>query len=189
MVIKSSKGAVVAKATLEKFRQVAALPYRLTPHGYEVVLITTRDSGRWILPKGWPIKGLKRHEAAETEAMEEAGLIGSAEPKPIGRFTYTKQFPKRQEKVLVDVFPFAVERQLDEWQEKGQREVRFFNPVDAAALVSDTGVGDLILSFFVDLAKRKAAGSLKVPAANVELSEAEEWALDQASPSKSAVDK
>jgi 8-oxo-dGTP pyrophosphatase MutT (NUDIX family) len=188
-VIKSPKGSVVAKATLEKFRQVAALPYRVTPHGYEVVMITTRDSGRWILPKGWPIKGLKRHESAETEAMEEAGLIGSAEPKPFGRFTYIKQFPKRQEKVLVDVFPLAIEKQLDDWQEKGQREVRFFNPVDAAALVSDVGVGDLILAFFVDLAKRKAAGTLKAPAAKKASEITGEPAADQASPSKSAVDK
>ncbi|WP_143741534.1 NUDIX hydrolase [Pleomorphomonas diazotrophica] len=150
-------------------------------------MITTRDSGRWILPKGWPIKGLKRHESAETEAMEEAGLIGSAAQKPIGRFTYVKQFPKRQEKVLVDVFPLAIERQLDDWQEKGQREVRFFNPVDAAALVSDTGVGDLILSFFVDLAKKKAAGTLKEPAA--ENAPASSGETDQASPSNNAVDR
>lgn len=188
-MIKSPKGLAVAKATLEKFRQVAALPYRLTAHGYEVVLITTRDSGRWILPKGWPIKGLKRHESAETEAMEEAGLIGSAAPKAVGRFTYIKQFPKRQEKVLVDVFPLAIERQLDDWQEKGQREVRFFNPVDAAALVSDAGVGDLILTFFVDLAKKKAAGTSKVPAAEKASETTGEPVGDQASPSNSAVDK
>jgi len=188
-VIKSPKGPVVAKATLEKFRQVAALPYRLTAHGYEVVMITTRDSGRWILPKGWPIKGLKRHESAETEAMEEAGLIGSVEPKPVGRFTYVKQFPKRQEKVLVDVFPLAVEKQLDDWQEKGQREVRFFNPVDAAALVSDAGVGDIILAFFVDLAKRKAAGTLEAPTAENASATSGEPDIDQASPSNNAVDK
>lgn len=188
MVIKSPKGVVVAKATAEKFRQVAALPYRLAAHGYEVVLVTTRDSGRWILPKGWPIKGLKRHESAETEAMEEAGLMGSAAAKPFGRFTYVKQFPKRQEKVLVDVFPLAIEHQLDDWQEKGQREVRFFNPVDAAALVSDAGVGDLILAFFVDLARKKAAGTLKGPAAagGDQPAEAGE---DQARPSNSAVDR
>lgn len=177
----------MTKPTLEKFRQIAALPYRLTEHGYEVVMITTRDSGRWILPKGWPIKGLKRHEAAETEAMEEAGLIGSVAEKPCGSFTYVKQFPKRQEKVLVEVFPMAIERQLADWQEKGQREVRFFNPVDAAALVSDAGVGDLILAFFVDLAKKKAAGTLKAPAAPKAASAG--TAADQASPSNSAVDK
>ncbi len=188
-MIKSPKGSVVAKTTLEKFRQVAALPYRLTAQGYEVVMITTRDSGRWILPKGWPIKGLKRHESAETEAMEEAGLIGSASPKSIGRFTYVKQFPKRQEKVLVDVFPLAIEKQLDDWQEKGQREVRFFNPVDAAALVSDAGVGDLILAFFVDLAKKKAAGTLRAPAAESASAISDEPDEDQASPSNSAVDR
>ncbi len=188
-MIKSPKGLVVAKATPEKFRQVAALPYRLTADGYEVVMITTRDSGRWILPKGWPIKGLKPHESAETEAMEEAGLIGSATPKSIGRFTYVKQFPKRQEKVLVDVFPLAVERQLDHWQEKDQREVRFFNPVDAAALVSDVGVGDIILAFFVDIAKKKAAGTLKAPTAEKTSSLLAQEYADQASPSNKAVDK
>ncbi|WP_053240128.1 NUDIX hydrolase [Pleomorphomonas koreensis] len=177
----------MTKPPVEKFRQVAALPYRLTAHGYEVVMITTRDSGRWILPKGWPIKGLKPYEAAETEAMEEAGLIGTVATKPCGRFTYVKQFPKRQEKVLVEVFPMAVEKQLDDWQEKGQREVRFFNPVDAAALVSDAGVGDLILAFFVDLAKKKAAGTLKAPAAGKASDKAAEE--DQASPSNNAVER
>ena len=131
--------------------------------------------------------GIPALATAFAQARIGSVAAGSVAEKPCGSFTYIKQFPKRQEKVLVEVFPMAIERQLDDWQEKGQREVRFFNPVDAAALVSDAGVGDLILAFFVDLAKKKAAGTLKAPAAPKAASA--KTTEDQASPSNSAVDK
>ncbi|WP_237152987.1 NUDIX hydrolase [Oryzibacter oryziterrae] len=138
----------MAKIARQKFQQVAALPFRRSEDGsIDVVLVTTRDSGRWILPKGWPIKGLKKCEAAETEAMEEAGLIGKVARKAFGQFTYRKQFPKGTEAVTVDVYPLEVVRQKSSWLEKGQREVQFFSVEEAADRVSDAGVGDLIRSF------------------------------------------
>lgn len=147
----------MAKIARQRFQQVAALPFRRGKDGsIDVVLVTTRDSGRWILPKGWPIKGLKKCEAAETEAMEEAGLIGKVARKAFGQFTYRKQFPKGTEAVTVDVYPLEIVRQKSSWLEKGQREVRFFSVDEAADRVSDAGVGDLIRAFAESLQGRDA---------------------------------
>lgn len=142
--------------TKKKFRQVAALPYRINGAGCEVVLVTTRESGRWILPKGWPIKGMRPFEAAATEALEEAGLVGRADRVAIGQFTYVKRFTKRSEKVLVDVFPLEVNKQRETWLEKDQREVRWFPAEEASATVSDAGVGGLIRRFAEGLGKTAA---------------------------------
>lgn len=166
-----------------KIRQVAALPYREADDGtIEIVMVTTRDTGRWILPKGWPIKGVRNAKAAESEAMEEAGLIGRAERKAFGHYVYIKRFPKRNDEVVVEVFPLRIERQLEDWPEKGQRQVRFFAPDEAAQLVSDLGVGDLIHAFAAQR-QPKAPGDGGTQAA------ATPAAVLQASPSNRAVDR
>jgi 8-oxo-dGTP pyrophosphatase MutT (NUDIX family) len=118
-----------------------------------VVLVTSRERRRWIIPKGWPIKGLKNPEVAETEAMEEAGVVGRISKKPIGRFIYDKQFPKKTVTVTVDVYGLEVLKELDEWQEKGQRDVQWFEVEEAARLADDRSVGELILHFAASFAK------------------------------------
>ena len=62
--------------------QYAALPYRIVRRRVEILLITSRDTRRWVIPKGWPMKGLKPQDAAAVEAAEEAGLIGEVEGRP-----------------------------------------------------------------------------------------------------------
>ena len=64
----------------------AALCWRRAAAGIEVLLITARRSGRWIVPKGHPIRGLPVHEAAAREAWEEAGVQGRVNPAPLGRY-------------------------------------------------------------------------------------------------------
>lgn len=168
-----SKSPKSSKPVKIKIRQVAAMPYRVVEGGaVEIVMVTTRDSGRWILPKGWPIKGMRNWGAAEIEAMEEAGLVGKAEHKCVGHYIYVKQYPKRSERISVEVFPFAIERQLDEWPEKGQREIRFFPPEEAARLVSDVGVGDLILHFVAErFAIKPPEGAVPTAAPEIEIAE------------------
>jgi 8-oxo-dGTP pyrophosphatase MutT (NUDIX family) len=69
----------------------AALPYRFTPTAaLEILLVTTRRSRRWIIPKGWPIKGLKPPKPAAREAFEEAGVRGKVAMKSVGVFNYDK---------------------------------------------------------------------------------------------------
>jgi 8-oxo-dGTP pyrophosphatase MutT (NUDIX family) len=72
-------------------RQVAALCWRKEKGRKEVLLITSRDTGRWIVPKGWPIKGLSDAESALREAWEEAGVRAEADhARPAGQFFYDK---------------------------------------------------------------------------------------------------
>src|SRR3546814_5625705 len=67
-------------------KQVAALPYRIEPDGAaRILLITSRETRRWIIPKGNPIRGLEAHQAAAREAFEEAGISGIACPAAIGQ--------------------------------------------------------------------------------------------------------
>ncbi len=84
---------LLRKAQVKPLKQVAALPFRVGADGrIEVLLITSRDTGRWIIPKGWPMAGRKAHQAAEREAYEEAGLEGQIAANPVGRYHYQKRF-------------------------------------------------------------------------------------------------
>src|SRR5690606_26639954 len=118
--------------------QYAALPFRMTDDGLLVLLITSRETRRWVIPKGWPEKGLLPHELAAREAYEEAGIVGRVAESPVGSFHYDKQLSvKKAVPCVVDVYPLEVEKLLDEWPEKGQRERRWMSPAQAAMLVGE----------------------------------------------------
>jgi 8-oxo-dGTP pyrophosphatase MutT (NUDIX family) len=122
-------------------RQVAALPYRLREDGRtEVLLVTSRDTRRWIIPKGWPMKGRKPWEAAAREALEEAGVVGRIGKKPIGRYAYFKRREAHFDVCEVEVFALAVEKQVKTWRERGERELQWFPLEDAASLVEEAGM-------------------------------------------------
>jgi 8-oxo-dGTP pyrophosphatase MutT (NUDIX family) len=117
--------------TKDKFRgttQFAALPWRLSELGMrQVMLLSSRETHRWVIPKGWPIKKRKPHEVASQEAYEEAGLSGHiVDKRAVGTFYYEKRFVKKVDLCQVRVFLFRVERQLDDWPEKDQRETKWF---------------------------------------------------------------
>jgi 8-oxo-dGTP pyrophosphatase MutT (NUDIX family) len=77
--------------------QYAALPYRRKGKSpTEVLLVTSHETGRWIIPKGWPAKGKPLHKSAAREAREEAGVVGSVERRPLGVFSYQKASEKRE---------------------------------------------------------------------------------------------
>jgi 8-oxo-dGTP pyrophosphatase MutT (NUDIX family) len=126
--------------------QFAALPYRTradTPP--QVMLVTSRETRRWVIPKGWAIKGLKPAGVAEREAYEEAGLVGHiVGKKPIGSFQYEKLLPTGRLLCEVWVFLLRVHHQVTDWPERGQRETGWFDPVDAASLVQESGLADII---------------------------------------------
>jgi len=129
--------------------QFAVLPWRLGEGGRrQVMLLTSRETGRWVIPKGWPMNGRKPADAAAQEAYEEAGLIGNIVGKrPIGSYHYLKRLAKTEVLCEVRVFLFRVERQLDEWPEKGQRETRWFDAEEAAELVEEGGLAEIIHRF------------------------------------------
>ena len=113
-----------------------------------VLLITSRETGRWVVPKGNPMKGFAPHEAAAQEAFEEAGLTGVADPAPIGDFRYTKRRRLRADRELsVTVYPFAVTAQAEDWPERLQRRTRWFLPKEASAVVEEPELKRLIAGF------------------------------------------
>lgn len=121
----------------ERIQQVAALPYRQTPSGdMEVLLLTSRQTRRFVLPKGWPMKGRPDCEAAAQEAAEEAGVIGSSHEIPVGSFRYWKRLQGAFVPVTVEVYPLHVERELDTWKERKSRR-RAWVKLDEAALLVD----------------------------------------------------
>jgi len=125
--------------------QYGALPYRIVDGKVEVLLVTSRGTGRWVIPKGWPMKGRKPHEAAQREAYEEAGLVGNVGTAEIGSFEYGKRLsPRLTVTCTVRVFPLDVDRQLDKWPESKQREARWFPVEDAASAVQEPELGNLI---------------------------------------------
>jgi 8-oxo-dGTP pyrophosphatase MutT (NUDIX family) len=126
--------------------QYAALPYRqITPSRTEVLLVTSRETGRWIIPEGWPIKRKPPHVAAAREAREEAGVVGRIGRRPIGSFSYEKRLKKGLTVVCnVYVFALKVKRQTENWPEKGQRQVRWMSRTKATKSVGDPKLGEII---------------------------------------------
>ena len=126
--------------------QFAALPYRINAEGKrEVMLMTSRETRRWVIPKGWPMKRKKPWEVAAREAYEEAGLVGRViGKKPVGVYHYEKMLPKKGLLTEVWVYLLRVDHQLEEWPEKGQREMRWFDPVEAAGLVDEGGLAEIM---------------------------------------------
>ncbi len=110
------------------------------------MLVTSRGTGRWIIPKGWPIKGLKPQEVAAVEAWEEAGLRGRVAGKtPVGSFFYAKQIEKDPLLCQVDVYLLWVDEQLDDWPERAERQTQWFGVPEAAGLVDEGGLSEIIL--------------------------------------------
>lgn len=123
--------------------QVAALC--LDPASGRVLLITSRGTKRWIIPKGWPMAGHSLAEAAQQEAWEEAGVTGPAHPKEIGSYHYDK-LQDRGFGIPVDVRVFAIDvkRLHDKFPEAGQRIRQWFPPAEAAGLVAEPGLQTLL---------------------------------------------
>ncbi len=129
------------------WRQYGALPIRIVEGGLEVLLVTSRSSRRWIIPKGWPEKRLAPRVVVAMEAFEEAGIIGRAHPQRFGTYRYRKRLKGgKQITCEVEVYLFDVAWQFSDWPERGERELAWFSIEAAAALVEEAGLGKLLLS-------------------------------------------
>jgi 8-oxo-dGTP pyrophosphatase MutT (NUDIX family) len=136
------------------------LPYRFSPlAALEILVLTTRQTRSWIVPKGWPIRGLRPSKSAAREAWEEAGVRGRIGAKPIGAFSYDKALDDTGSTVLceVKVFPLLVERQSEAWPEADQRIVQWVDPARAVALIKEPGLRTLVTAF----AKRASVAAAK----------------------------
>ena len=128
--------------------QVAALPWRKAGEGVEVMLITSRDTGRWILPKGWPEGAEEFCDAAAREAVEEAGLAGAVSRREAGRYFYSKTLSTGDEVACeVLVYPLEVDEVADKWKEKRQRTRKWVSVAQAARMVNEPDLSRLIAAF------------------------------------------
>ena len=127
--------------------QVAAIPVRRNTLGaIEVLLVTSRESHRWVVPKGWPWRKVKDHVAAAGEAWEEAGVRGRADPASIGTFTYEKRRKTAVRALKVLVYLLEVTEVAATWPEHKQRQRDWFSPAAAARLVDEAALKDLLLA-------------------------------------------
>jgi 8-oxo-dGTP pyrophosphatase MutT (NUDIX family) len=125
--------------------QVGAIPVRRDEAGALcVLLITSRETRRWIVPKGWPMVGRRDHKAAAIEAEQEAGVLGRIRKKPVGYYDYVKIRPGRTDTCRVTLYVLEVERVLTQWPEQDQREVRWFSSREAVEAVSAPGLAAAI---------------------------------------------
>ncbi|MBW4709615.1 NUDIX hydrolase [Roseobacter sp. YSTF-M11] len=133
------KTASCAEAEPKRQRQVAAVCYRNTRAGKKVLLVTSRDTGRWIVPKGWPIDGLDDPDAALQEAWEEAGVKSAdVQTDPVGHFDYDKRLADGDvTPVQAQVYMAEVEGLADTYPEDHQRDREWFSQEEAAARVDE----------------------------------------------------
>jgi 8-oxo-dGTP pyrophosphatase MutT (NUDIX family) len=134
------------KASSARRVQYGALPYRVNGgHRAEFMLVTSRETRRWIIPKGWPKRGKSPHRSAAREAFEEAGVVGAIGRRPIGSFSYEKRLKSgRSVECEVRVFPLEVKRQRKEWPEKQERRVKWLSASKAADKVKDPALSKII---------------------------------------------
>jgi 8-oxo-dGTP pyrophosphatase MutT (NUDIX family) len=127
-------------------RQFGALPYKVSAEeGVRVMLVTSRETKRWIIPKGWPMKDRKPYMAAKREAFEEAGVVGRIGKRPIGAYSYDKRIKTdAMVSCKVEVFPLRVRKQHEEWPERAEREGRWFSPDEAARVVQEKELREII---------------------------------------------
>lgn len=131
-------------------KQYAAICYRHDIASEDVVmlLVTGRKSGKWILPRGWPMEGRSPREVAEREAFEEAGVAGKARKKSVGCYTYPKRFDDgRIVPCLVEVFGVRVDKIAKNYKEKGQRQRKWVSFTEAQNLVEEPELRSLIIAF------------------------------------------
>lgn len=138
----------MAKRKTGKTRQCAAIPYVIRDGEAQVLLLTSRGTGRWIIPKGWCKKKHTPAEMAALEAFEESGVVGEVTPEPIGTYHYTKILRNGSLKPLVvDVFGLRVQFEALDWPERHERERVWVTPAEASLMVAELELADLFRRF------------------------------------------
>lgn len=127
--------------------QFGALCWRVMNDKSQVLLVTTRRTKRWVVPKGWPMDGETPADAAASEAREEGGVEGRVSDQCLGIFTYLKEMEEDDLPCVVAVFPLKVKRVLKEWPEMADRKRRWETPRKAARLVQEPELARLLLDF------------------------------------------
>ena len=147
-------------------KQIAALPFHWDKNGkLRVLMVTSRDRGRWIMPKGWTMDGKKPWQAANIEALEEAGAVGYVADQAIGAYHYTKNLGKsRSVRCRVTVYPMVVDKLKRRWKERDERKRHWFSLNKAAKLVEEPELSDLLRELAKDTKKLTELNDLRLVA-------------------------
>lgn len=149
-------------------QQYAALCYRVKKktNEVEVLLMTSRDTGRWVIPKGWPMNGKCSHEVAAREALEEAGVRGTIEKETLGSYTYAKVLKDGLTvSCKVQVYVLEVSELAKNFKEKGERTLEWVSCDEAVKRVREPELRDLFLLFKRRMADRVISDlSKQIPA-------------------------
>ncbi|TKB15497.1 MAG: NUDIX hydrolase [Mesorhizobium sp.] len=150
----AKKNAVRKAKKGERIRQVAAIPFRLSEGGnLEILLVTSRTTRRFIVPKGWPMKGKSGRKAATIEAQEEAGVLGKALKQPAGTYSYWKRMASRFVRVDVVVYLLEVAEEMADWREAANRQRAWLPVADAALLIDEPELSTLLRDLTVPAAE------------------------------------
>lgn len=135
---KTGKGHGSGKQDAKQYAALCLRPDAVIDGHVEVLLITSRDSGRWVIPKGWPMAKKKPHQVARQEAWEEAGVRGRVRKQPFGSYRYAKKVSREGVlDCLVQVFLLTVSDIAEDFPERSQRRIKWFSPRDAAEAVAE----------------------------------------------------
>ncbi|GGD80677.1 NUDIX hydrolase [Rhizobium anhuiense] len=143
-------------------QQYGALCYRVKKKSgeVEVLLMTSRDTGRWVIPKGWPMTRKCAHEVAMQEAFEEAGVRGVVEPETLGAYTYPKVLRDGVQVVCkVQVYALEVTNMMKNFKEKGERRIEWVSFDEAAGRVREPELRHLFLAFKKKMTDRLSANA------------------------------
>ena len=129
--------------------QFAALCYRVKKDKVQVLLVTSRGSGRWIVPKGWPMDGKTPGDSAAQEAWEEAGVIGTANSRPLGMFAFQKILEDDEEELpcVAMLYGVKVKSLADDFPEAGQRKRKWVSRKKAAGMVDEPELARILRDF------------------------------------------
>lgn len=119
-------------------RQAGAIPLK----NGRVCLITSSNGKRWVIPKGLIEPGQTAGEAALQEAWEEAGLVGTLDPEPVGSYLYDKYGGTCH----VTVFVLRVTEVAQEWEEREIRRRMWLSPAGALRRIDDAGLAEVLRS-------------------------------------------
>jgi len=150
-------------------QQYGAICYRVKKKSgdVEVLLLTSRDTGRWVIPKGWPMNGKCAHEVAAQEALEEAGVRGTVETETLGAYTYPKMLRDGVQVICkVQVYALEVTDMAKNFKEKGERTIEWVSFDEAAGRVHEPELRHLLLAFKQKMTDRLSVKAVKqIPAA------------------------
>lgn len=136
----------------DEAEQIAALPVCWDAKGtLRVLMVTSRDTGRWVMPKGWHMDGKKPWHAAEIEALEEAGAKGFISHQPIGTYAYKKRLDDGTNvRCTVTIYPMFVDKLKRRWKERDERKRHWFSPKKAAKLVNERELSAILTKIAKD---------------------------------------